>query len=192
MNKINEFISYIPKQFNPLSAEVFFIDTKDKLYIYDVGNGQIYLEEIKRQTKPLVIVLSHFHPDHIYNLKQLDNYALVQSKNTAKYTKKENYLTQVNEDVQIYDIPSSHAKGCLALEYKDYLFVGDAFYPSGKGAYNVNALNQQIQLLEKSTVKYIICSHHEPLIQRKEEVLQELKEIYRQRNPKEAFIFIER
>ena len=187
MIQINDFISYLPKQKEPLSAEVFFINYNNKTYIYDVGNGDRYVDVIN-QIENKHIILSHFHPDHIYNINKLTNYTLYQSKNTAKYTKIEEYKKELNEDIKIYEIPSSHAKGCLGLEYDGYLFAGDALYPSAKGLYNVNALNAQIKLLKKESIHHVICSHREPLIRNKEDVLNELEYIYSKRNKTEPYI----
>ena len=80
---ITDNISYTPTSREPLSAEVFFIKKNEKVYIYDVGNGEQYTEAINN-IENKIIVLSHFHPDHIYNLSKLENYILYQSKNTAK------------------------------------------------------------------------------------------------------------
>ena len=187
MIKINDFISYLPKQKEPLSAEVFFINYNNKTYIYDVGNGDCYVDVIN-QIENKYIILSHFHPDHIYNINKLTNYTLYQSKNTAKYTKIEEYKKELDEDIKIYEIPSSHAKGCLVLEYGHYLFVGDALYKSNKGLYNVNALNAQIKLLKNESIHYVIYSHREPLIRNKEDVLKELEYIYSKRNKTEPYI----
>lgn len=188
---ITDNISYTPASREPLSAEVFFIKKNEKVYIYDVGNGEQYIEAINI-IENKIIVLSHFHPDHIYNLNKLENYTLYQSKNTAKYTKIQDYLTEFNGDVTIFEIPSSHAKGCLALLVDGYLFVGDALYMSNKGLYNVNALNMQIKLLERNDIEYVVCSHRLPNVKTKVEVLNELKSIYNQRNPKEQFIQIKK
>ena len=188
---ITDNISYTPTSREPLSAEVFFIKKNEKVHIYDVGNGEQYTEAINN-IENKIIVLSHFHPDHIYNLSKLENYILYQSKNTAKYTKIQDYYTELNEDVSIFEIPSSHAKGCLALLVDGYLFVGDALYMSNKGLYNVNALNMQIKLLESKDIDYVVCSHQLPNIKTKVEVLNELKNIYSQRNPKEQFIQIKK
>lgn len=187
MIQINENIFYLPKQTEPLSAEVFFIKKNGNVYIYDVGNGEAYITEINR-IENKNIILSHFHPDHIYNLKHLSSYTLYQSKNTFKYTKIENYFTELNDDVCIFEIPSSHAKGSLGLLVDGYLFVGDAFYMSNKGLYNVNALNMQIKLLESKKIEYVVCSHQLPNIKTKLEMIEELKSIYKQRDPKQQFI----
>ena len=191
MIQINENISYLPKQTEPLSAEVFFIKKNGNVYIYDVGNGEAYITEINR-IENKHIILSHFHPDHIYNLKHLSSYTLYQSKNTSKYTKIENYFTELNDDVCIFEISSSHAKGCLGLLVDGYLFVGDAFYMSNKGLYNVNALNMQIKLLESKAIDYVVCSHQLPNIKTKLEMIEELKSIYKQRDPKQQFIQIKK
>lgn len=191
MIKINDYISYIEKSRDPLSAEVFVIQGKKNVYIYDVGNGEKYVDMINRQISDKIVVLSHFHPDHIYNLNQINYQKLYQSKNTSKYTKINGYISEeikTDDEIKIIEIPSTHAKGCLALEFGDYLFVGDSFYASNKRLYNANFLKMQIDYLKTSKVQYVIMSHREPLVESKEVILKELIEIYNKRNPKEPFI----
>lgn len=187
MNKINEQISYIEKSRDPLSAEVFIIDMEDYYFVYDVGNGKQYIDYINRLQKPVHVVLSHFHPDHINNLHQINYEIIYQSKNTSKYTKIDNYQT---DNIKIFEFPSTHAKGCLVLKFEEYLFIGDALYPNNKDLYNVNFLKMQIDILKKLDVSYIVCSHKEPLLQSKEAIIKELESIYKKRNPKEPYLSI--
>ena len=63
---------------------------------------------------------------------------------------------------------------------------------SNKGLYNVNALNMQIKLLEIKAIDYVVCSHQLPNIKTKLEMIEELKSIYKQRDPKQQFIQIKK
>ena len=59
MHQINNHISYLSKQKEPLSAEVFFIQYQDCVFVYDVGNGEQYVDTINKLENKC-IVLSHF------------------------------------------------------------------------------------------------------------------------------------
>lgn len=183
---------------NPLSANVIIIEAKDCYWIFDVGNGEKYLKELKVLDKPLKIVISHFHPDHMANLTQLSYEELYVGKNTYKYT---NAGTIVEKPIEIDDgcvklmifpIPSSHAKGSLGLLLNNkYAFVGDATYPTtknGETVYNASLLLEQIRLFEKLDCDFICRSHHDEFVTCKEEVISELKEIYTLRQDNEPYI----
>ena len=46
-------IAYRPSTREPLSAEVFFIEKNGKLYIYDVGNGEVEFPNIHKHITPI-------------------------------------------------------------------------------------------------------------------------------------------
>ena len=88
--RLDDNISYIQPTVNPLSANVVIINSKDAVWLYDVGNhpdipdvlecfirteccdysGDSVLQGTKAGKK-VNIVLSHFHQDHIGNITQL-------------------------------------------------------------------------------------------------------------------------
>ena len=70
-------------------------------------------------------------------------------------------------NLSIFPMPSSHAKGSLALMADEtYCLLGDALYPAHKGnktVYNAGMVKQQIDLLNKIPASYILLSHREPV-----------------------------
>lgn len=86
---ITQNISYLPLTTNPLSCDVVFIKTEKSTWIYDVGSSKDALDAINEVSGKKNIVISHFHPDHIYNLfnKNLKYDNLFVSKYTKKYSK---------------------------------------------------------------------------------------------------------
>ncbi len=95
-------------------------------------------------------------------------------------------------DLHLFPIPSSHAKGCLGLEVDGiYAFVGDALYckaRGGYGIYNAQLLRYEIAVLSRLQAPYLLVSHYEGLVRRKDEVIAELQEIYAMRYKNESEI----
>lgn len=203
-------ISYLQATEKPLSCDVVFIkpksqnSNKDKdenenedentTWIFDVGSNKKFLKTIKQIKGKKNIVLSHFHPDHILNLpfiklKNDDN--LFVGKYTKKYTFKGTVVSGIS-DFQvlseeekakpiIFELPSSHAKSCLCLLYKDYCFTGDATYCKElfpRHTYNAQLLKAEIEVLEKLPCKYFCLSHDKQFIFPKEEIIELHKKIY--------------
>ena len=202
-------ISYIPSSTKPFSCDVVFIKGQKFTWIFDCGTTKEIADEINRIQTPKNIVISHFHPDHILNLARVNYDNLYVSKYTKKYTfkgtvlesdffaqdfldttsKKENLDNQKNQ-IKIFHLPSSHAKGCLCLACGDYCFMGDGTYAKeliGNHYYNAQLLLQMINVMEKIDVKYFCLSHDKNFVQNKETVLALYKDIYKRReegNPK--------
>ena len=199
-------ISYIPSSTKPFSCDVVFIKGQKFTWIFDCGTTKEIADEINRIQTPKNIVISHFHPDHILNLARVNYDNLYVSKYTKKYTFKGTVLesdffaqdflagsTSQNDDknqIKIFHLPSSHAKGCLCLACGDYCFMGDGTYAKeliGNHYYNAQLLLQMINVMEKIDVKYFCLSHDKNFVQNKETVLALYKDIYKRRqegNPK--------
>ena len=182
MTRINKNISYIKSSEEPLSADIGIVETPNGKWLFDVGNNPISISDL---TDSYNIVLSHFHIDHTGNLDKLIEKDLYVSKETYRYT---NRGTIVEKDIyidnlHIFVIPSSHAKGCLGLEVDgEYAFVGDALYSKSKDGYriyNVQKLKECIELLKELKANYLLVSHYEGLIRNKNDVIIELQEIYK-------------
>ena len=97
------------------------------------------------------------------------------------------------EKIHIFPLPSSHAKGSLGMEIGDYAFLGDATYSTmkqGKVCYNASVLKEEIAVLKNLSAKFFLISHDEKFIRPKEEIIEELEEIYKKRDPKESYICI--
>ena len=199
---ITDKISYITPTMQPLSANVCVIEGEDYLWVYDVGKNSFVSDMLSKisqeKGKDIKIVLSHFHPDHIANLQYIKWSKLYQGKNTYKYThigdvvEEEIRIDKSEANLSIFPMPSSHAKGSLALMADEtYCLLGDALYPAHKGnktVYNAGMVKQQIDLLNKIPASYILLSHREPFVQKKQAVIAWLCEIYSKREKNQPWI----
>lgn len=181
---INDKISYIPCSDNPLSADIGVIREGKDIWLYDVGSNMDHICEL---TGNYSIVLSHFHQDHTGNLQQLNIKQLYVSKETRRHV---GMGTIVKEDIRIgqlhlFPLPSSHCKGCLGLEVDEtYAFVGDALYCKARNGcyvYNAQLVREEIAVLKKVKAPYLLVSHVQGFVRRREEVIAELEEVYRLR-----------
>lgn len=186
LRRINDTISYIEATEDPLSADIGIIKDGDATWLYDVGNGESSIEGLGDEYS---VVLSHFHQDHTGNLEKLRVREVYLSKETC------NHVHQgivVNSDIRIgrlhiFPLPSSHVRGALGLEVDGtYAFVGDALYCKRKDGcylYNAQLLKQEIEVLRGLKAQFLLVSHHDGLVRRKDEALAELEAIYRLREP---------
>lgn len=212
MINLTQNISYIPSSTKPFTCDVVFIKGQKITWIFDCGTTKEIADEINRIQTPKNIVISHFHPDHILNLARINYDNLYVSKYTKKYTfkgtvlesdffaqdflnttsQKENLDNQDNQknQIKIFHLPSSHAKGCLCLACGDYCFMGDGTYAKeliGNHYYNAQLLLQMINVMENIDAKYFCLSHDKNFVQNKETVIALYKDIYKRRhegNPK--------
>lgn len=206
MINLTQNISYIPSSTKPFSCDVVFIKGQKFTWIFDCGTTKEIADEINKIQMPKNIVISHFHPDHILNLARINYDNLYVSKYTKKYTFKGTVLesdffaqdflagsTSQNDDknqIKIFHLPSSHAKGCLCLACGDYCFMGDGTYAKeliGNHYYNAQLLLQMINVMENIDAKYFCLSHDKNFVQNKETVIALYKDIYKRRqegNPK--------
>ena len=181
---INERISYIEATEEPLSADIGIIRCGDTEWLYDVGNDERSLAGLDGQYN---VVLSHFHQDHTGSLDKIRVGELYVSGATFRHT---GWGTVVNGeltigDLRIFQIPSSHTKGCLGLEIgNEYAFVGDALYCKAKDghyAYNAQLLKDEIEVLKELKASKLLVSHFKGLVLPKDEVIAELEQIYSKR-----------
>lgn len=188
---INEKISYIPASDNPLSADIGIIRTGGKTWLFDVGNDERSIEGLDGTYN---VVLSHFHADHVGNLEKTSCKELFISKETYDHVLRGTVVRDsiAAGNLRVFPIPSSHTKGCLGLEVDGtYAFVGDALYSKVKDGcyvYNAQLLKDEIAVLKGLQASFLLVSHFDGLIRRKEEVLAELEEIYEMRTKNEAYI----
>lgn len=178
---INDKISYISCSENPLSADIGIIREGADTWLYDVGGDA---DRICELTGSYHVVLSHFHQDHTGNLQRLNIHELYVSRETKRHV---GMGTVVAGDLRIgslhlFPLPSSHCKGCLGLEVDEtYAFVGDALYSKfrdGCYVFNTQLVREEIAALKKLKAPYLLVSHFEGLVRRREEVIGELEEVY--------------
>lgn len=173
---IDENIEVIKASENPLSADVVFIKENDITYIYDVGASDEAYNALVNAGGKRIVILSHFHEDHVKNLTRFEPDKIYASKETIKHIKTGDIVNEMIrlDDIALIPLPSSHCKGCIALLYRDYLFVGDALYPSDKG-FNRQIMDNTISTLEKLNFKYFCISHRKMFVNPKEAILRWLK-----------------
>lgn len=202
---ISDHISYLAATEQPLSANVVLIEGAAFLWVYDVGNHPVIPETLQEKSertgKEIRVILSHFHPDHIGNLQKIPCKAVYQGKNTFRYTKtgmvieEDTWFQDGDVRLHLFPIPSSHAKGSLALEVDEtWCFLGDAAYAMQKNdqtVYNAERLLAEIRVLQKVQASWFCLSHKEPFQQKKEDVLQWMEAIYRKRKRDEPYISCE-
>ena len=152
---INEYIKYIESSENPLSANVFIIKGINNNYIFDVGSNK-YSREYINKIDDRIIIISHFHTDHMENLKFFYNdinnlyigdytYKILGYGNVIK----DKYEINDGINLKIISIPNSHAKGSLCLLINnEYLLIGDSLDGNRNGL-NVSLLYDEIKLLKE-------------------------------------------
>lgn len=183
---------------SPLSAEVVLLECREHLWLFDVGASPEVLKLLQSLPQKARIILSHFHPDHTANLVNLDWDALYVGSYTYEKTQcgtvvKTSVAIEDGMKLRIFPLPSSHAKGSLALEVDEtYAFLGDGVYSAamqGRPAYNATLLKDTISTLKALNAPWFLLSHAEPFLQRKEDVLAMLESIYAQRTSNDPYIF---
>lgn len=193
MVKINDYISKIECSDNPLSADVYIIKGDKHTYIVDVGSNEEALETLKSIPNKKIII-THFHADHMGNLKALapiDNDLYV-GDYTFKYygggtVVKNSVHLEDGVVIDIFPLPSSHAKGSLTITVnKNLIFLGDGCYSNVKG-YNVSVMFDMIKILKNIEFTAAIKSHDDTLYT-KDELITELETIYSKRQKNEPYI----
>ncbi len=195
IKQITNKISYIEASENPLSADIGIIKSENGIWLYDVGNNENSIMPLKDKYN---IVLSHFHLDHVGNLDKLDIENLYVSRFTFDHigrgiiVEKDIYI----DDLHIFPLPTSHAKGSLGLEVnEEYAFIGDAMYSKTNAEYyiyNAQLLKQEIEVLKKLKAKYLLVSHRRGIVMDKDEAIRNLEEIYSKRDIKSSEIYVKK
>ena len=193
--KINDYISYIPASEGPLSADVGIVMGKQFTYLYDVGADPEVADYLKQLPNKAAII-SHFHPDHLGNIKTLEDYRLFVSNHTFKYTHSGEVVDNkiVIDDgvhISLMCTPSSHSKGSLIMNVNNEVtFLGDSIYSCTKSILNpetgekelcrvMNAqqLAEQIKLLESINTEMFFVSHEKNPLYPKKIIIGFLKKL---------------
>lgn len=196
MRRITDRIVYLPATETPLSADMGIIRCDDGLWVFDVGCSDEAVSVINELEAPKNIVLSHFHPDHTGNIGRVTYDALYAGTFTCRKLGAGTEVTghlYFENGIHLFPLPSSHAKGCVGLEYGGYAFLGDATYSTVKDnrvAYNAGVLKEMIAVLKSLQADWFLLSHSEPFAKPKAEVLAQLEEIYALRDRQEPYIFV--
>lgn len=194
--KITDRISYFPHRESPLSADVGVIRCDDEMWIYDVGSTEEIAAAINDLPGHKNVVLSHFHQDHAGNVERVMYDVLYAGGFTCRRlgvgTTVGDHLF-FDSGIHLFLLPSSHAKGCVGLEYGNYAFLGDATYSmvkDGQAVYNAGILKEQITVLKSLRADLLLLSHSEPFARHKTEVISQLEEIYSLRSRNSPYIFV--
>ena len=163
MERIAPRICRIPAGEEPLSADVFIIQGDERYYVFDVGSNDEARAAIYALDKPVTVILSHFHTDHIANMGRLAPTTTLAGARTCKYVPG---ATKVNAPLIIRDggeivvqpCVSPHAPGCLIATVDGaYTLVGDLAYARpGVGQGEARGMFNALQALP---TQYFIPSH---------------------------------
>lgn len=165
MNAIGEKIKYLPSSEYPLSADVYFIEGDKYCYIYDVGNNDDSLNQINQIKKEKIIVLSHYHQDHIGNIENIDYHSLYVGKKTYETIGKGTIVDEqftVNDGVKIEIIPcvSPHTEGSLIINVdNEYTLIADLYFT--RPSFDREKMLMMINSLKAIETKYFVISHQE-------------------------------
>ena len=195
---LTDHISYLKATRTPLSADVGVIRGTCFTWLFDVGSSEETADFLQNLPGEKILVLSHFHPDHIANWSRIPHREMYQGVNTYGYTKSGTVVDRelVIEDgisFRLLPLPSSHAKGSLLLAVEEYAFLGDATYCTNKKGnlvYNAQLLQEELQVLKGLDVRYFLLSHDEVFCHEKEEVIEELTRIYARREKSNSYIVV--
>lgn len=210
--RITEDISYIAASKNPLSADVVIVEGTEYLYLFDVGNNEevaAYLDSLPKKKK---VILSHFHSDHTGSIGRISFETVYagpimgkyypyfipgyeKGQDVAKYqTVTEPVKISDGVELEIYPVPSSHAKGSLLLQVNgEYIFLGDAVYSrkkDGAAVYNVQLLKEEVKLLQELPGEKLFLSHEKRPVKAKHGMVRFLQKIYEKREKDKPYIQI--
>lgn len=144
-----------------LHSVSYILSLKDKLIIVDCGDYEKIIKTIGLNRKPVAILLTHCHQDHVYGLSQfLEQYPFVTvycSQSTLDGLKneeqnlsyiipeypfvfnKEEQVVVINEGIQMIDgfpieviSTPGHSDDCMSYIIEDNIFTGDSYIPFAK------------------------------------------------------------
>ncbi len=186
--KLCEKITYIPASSDPLSAEVFLLDTPCGLWAYDLG-ASFEAAEYLNSLSEFRAAVSHFHRDHAGNLSRVHPAELygggyfIKRAGRGIAVSGEMYI----DGVRLFSVPSVHAKGSLGLEYGGLAFLGDSLYPGHRG-YDIGILKSTINCLKSLSAERLVLSHEAPRLRNRGEEISRLEKIFSRRIKGENFI----
>lgn len=184
MEKIADYLHYIPSSAEPLSADVFLIEGERQTYVFDVGSNEESFQTLYQLPKEKAIILSHFHNDHRGNLDRLtwkDLYvgdAAFEKIGTG---------TVVTDKLTIHDgvkleiqpCPSPHTPGSLILTVNnEYTLLADLYFT--KPDYDRELAQAMLDVLRDLDTNWFVVSHQEgsPVFE-KTHLIEELIKYFR-------------
>ena len=184
MNTIGKKIKYLPATNDPLSADVYCIEGDQYCYVYDVGNDDRSLQYINELSKERVIILSHYHKDHIGNIEDIHYRNLYVGKKTQEAIGKgiivEDAIT-INDRVRIDVIHciSPHTDGSLIITVdNEYTLIADLYFT--RPPFEMEKAMKMIETLRDIDTKYFVISHQkDEKVIPKEKLISELTDYFR-------------
>ena len=156
-------IRHIPAVDEPLSADAFIIAGDERYYVFDVGTSDEAHAAISALDKPVWVILSHFHADHIGNMSRLCPEKVLAGARTCKYVPGAvlvDALLTICDGVELTVQPcvSPHAPGCLiATVDGEVTLLGDLAYARpGVGQGEAKGM---LNVLKRVETRYFVQSH---------------------------------
>lgn len=183
MSSLTPRICRIPPVDEPLSSDVFIIEGNERCYVFDVGTSDAAYEAVAALKKPVTVILSHFHRDHIGNMSRLAPAEVLAGARTCKYVPNATLVDAplvIRDGVTIVVQPcvSPHAPGCLiATVDGEVTFIGDLHYArSGTGQGEAKGM---LNVLKKLNTRCFVPSHMQgdPLVE-KDALLRDIREYF--------------
>lgn len=179
MEKITEYLHYIPSTSEPLSADVFVIEGEQQSYIFDVGNNEENVQLLDKLPREKTVILSHYHKDHTGNLNRLAYQTLYVGDLTFEKTGRGTVVTdkltiQDGVGLVIQSCPSPHTPGSLILTVNnEYTLIADLYFT--KPDHDPRLAQAMLDVLRGLDTKYFVSSHQEgsPVFE-KEYLIEEL------------------
>lgn len=165
MNTISAYLQYLPSSQEPLSADVYLIHGDQYEYVFDVGNNEEARDCISGIQKEKIVILSHYHEDHVGNIDKLKYHDLyvgnVTRDTIQKGTVIESELTiQDGVTITIRHCPSPHVPGSLIVTINgEYTLFADLYFT--KPDYDRQAAKEMLDILKEINTKYFVVSHQE-------------------------------
>ena len=176
--QITPYLSYFPAQETPLSADIFVIQGRERLYLYDTGYGEKALRFLHSLPQPAAVILSHFHADHAGNAVVPCDELLVSNRTRQKIGIGSIVdAERVIEDgitLRIARCPSVHEKGSLIVTVNgEYTLVGDLWY--ARQPLNRSVAMEMLSVLRSIDTKYFVVSHAENKLYEKQQAITGIK-----------------
>lgn len=175
--EITAHCGYISEEAGLICPKIGIVHGSKGTIYFDTGASlkQIRLLECVRLEKgfknPSILVVSHFHEDHIANFHYFAGCRVYASKVTARrirvdeITDGRTMLDLGDIKVEIIPLPSSHAKGSLILRVfgEEVVFLGDGVYEAvgfgEKGYYDRSLFHEMAGVLRSLQSSHYVFGH---------------------------------